>query len=742
MKKARTRRAPTSQVESTNFRQVRLNSGTYLPHATKNTKEDPHMRYRPEIDGLRAVSVLAVLLYHLGATWLPGGFTGVDIFFVISGFLITSILRADIELGRFSLADFYARRIRRIFPALIAVLTVSTIAGYFLLAPGDFESLGKSTVAAAASFSNIFFCLHTGYFDSASDTLPLLHTWSLGVEEQFYVIFPLLLLLLSKTKWRCCTGNILATAVAIGLGLSLWRVHVDQKTAFYLVHYRAWELGAGALLAYHSNLIDRLPRRISQWMPAVGIGLVAISIFTPHPAGTFPGAGAVPAVLGAALILAQVGQASIINRWLTVPPLVYLGKISYSLYLWHWPLIVFWRHFTNGAPLTLLEQIIIGAASLAFAWLSWRWVETPFRNMRPTNVKAILVGVVSMTSVAIAGALIAHESGLPDRIPPQYAALQSKQQMWNWNCTEEVIVGTENLCIAGQKWTSHDEHAVVIGDSHAQHLMPLLHESGIRTGISIGLLANCPPIFKPERGGLRHVNAEFTDRCFDARKRLFELLRADPSIRTVIIAGLWPMLGYTVYRSDAEKHDVVRAITFDDDKPRAIAFSRGREYVKKELRDLIEELGHQGIRVIVVSDIPTFKRDPIPCVLANSGALLRLRCPSGSEFVTKSQMLAYQLPMVASLRETVSGLSNTSIVVPTDALCASERCEAYVDGQYLYRDADHLRRNMPPAVYAKLAETIGLTAALKNDMRARHREHDTVSQGTEARARTTSNPPG
>ncbi len=700
------------------------------------------MRYLPEIDGLRAISVLAVLLFHLGANFAPGGFVGVDVFFVISGFLITSIIRSDLEAGKFSFGSFYERRIRRILPALVVVMATTIAAGYFLLSPGDYAAVGNSAAYAAASLGNLFFYFNTGYFDAAAETMPLLHTWSLGVEEQFYLVLPILLFLLGRR--HSATPSRMAALLCIGVisfALNLWQIQSDPKAVFFLAHYRAWELCCGAVLAYLPSLYDRTPRLLRSASPIVGLVLIAFCTLTYSDLAPYPGIRALAPVAGAALILFQVGRGSVANRILRLRPLPAIGKISYSLYLWHWPVIVFWRHFTNGAPLSAEEQIGIGAASIILAWLSWRWVETPFRHMRPTNLRAIMVGIVSMASIAIPGAMIAQASGLPSRIPPEYASLQSKQKMWDWNCAEEVSVGTELLCIAGRPWDTTSERALVMGDSHAQHLMPMWHDVATRAGMSIGLLANCPPIFKREIGGLRHFDDTYLERCFDARKRLFETLHADPSIRTVIIAGLWPMIGYTVYRTNAEKTDVLRSRTSDDDKLRAIAFARGREYVKKELRDLITELAGQGRRVIVVSDIPTFDRDPIPCVLANSGALLRQSCAPGSEFVTKSQMLKYQLPMAETLRETVAGLPNASIVLPTDTLCASDRCEAYVDGQYIYRDADHLRRNMTPDVYGKLADSIGLTAALVKDTQASHGDNNIGPKKTEARARLSSDRP-
>lgn len=674
------------------------------------------MKYQPEIDGLRAISVLAVLFYHLGAKWIPGGFTGVDIFFVISGFLITTIIRNDIDRQTFSFSEFYARRIRRIFPALIVMLLVTAGAGYFLLAPGDYAAQAKSAVAAAASVSNIYFFLNTGYFDNAADTLPLLHTWSLGVEEQFYVVLPIFLIAISRTKFRQFTGHILVAALIAAFLISAWQVKVDQKSAFYLMHYRAWELGLGAMLAYIPSWRERAPSWCVKSGPLVGLALVAFSLFSVHPADSFPGVGALPAVVGSALILAFSGRENFANKFLSMKPLVWVGKISYSLYLWHWPLIVYWRHYVSGNPMTVSEQIFIGCLSIFCGWASWRWVETTTRHTRKSKAATISIGLAGIFIAAVPSAIIAASNGFPQRIPQDYSALQSKDVMWQWDCPENLSIEGQYICSAGEKWTATTQKAIVIGDSHAQHMMPLLHEAGLRTNTALALLGTCPPIFESTLNGLRHTDSAFTNRCHESRTQLFDFLSKNPEVNTVVIAGLWPMLGYSVYKTQAELANVTRGFT-GDHSARLLAFSQGSVYLQQGLSQLAAQLQTMGVRSIVVSDIPTFQRDPIPCVLTQVSALLRRPCNDGSERVTRSQMEDFQLPMAEILRNAGRSSSLFQVVVPTDHLCRDATCEAYVNGTYIYRDADHLRRNMAREVYVTLADQIGLTSALSSQWR-------------------------
>ena len=671
------------------------------------------MKYRPAIDGLRALSVVAVLLYHLGVTWVPGGFTGVDVFFVISGFLITTIIRNDVEIGVFSFSEFYARRIRRIFPALIAILFATSIAGYFILAPGDYAAQGRSAIAAAASVSNIFFFLNTGYFDNAAETLPLLHTWSLGVEEQFYVVLPILLVAIGRTKLRTFAGLLLALIVIVTFIASVIKVDIDQKAAFYLMHYRAWELGIGSLLAYMPSCRGRAPSWCVQTAPILGLGLVLFSLLSTHAKGTFPGAGAIPAVVGSALILAFCGRDNFINRVLSCSPAVQIGKISYSLYLWHWPLIVYWRHYSSGMSLSTSEQFLIGGLALLFGWASWRWIETPTRHMRTSTKTAIAGGLAGMSLAAIPAFLIASSNGAPHRIPAEYAPMQSKAVMWEWACPENLSLNGMSFCSVGAPWSTANQKAVVIGDSHAQHMMPLLHEAGQKTGTAIVAVGSCPPIFRPEEGGLRHYDSKFNQRCYDSRRELFKFLDANQDVKTVVVAGLWPMMGYTVYRTRSELEEVTRGFIGRDDAARKRSFERGSALITSELLSLASELRNRNIRTIVISDIPTFDRDPTPCVLSQTSSLFRRICADGSEQVATAQLIKFQLPMAEALRQAGTLPPKFQVVVPTDSLCSDTSCEAFVDGTYIYRDADHLRRNMPRQVNEILADKIGLTSALQ-----------------------------
>ncbi|MCC7042320.1 MAG: acyltransferase [Acidobacteria bacterium] len=338
------------------------------------------MPYRPDIDGLRALAVLAVVLYHYGLGDVSGGFVGVDVFFVISGFLITGVLRRDIEVRGLSLVDFYHRRIRRIIPALLFMLVVALMAGYVLLMPGDYADLGESGLSAAAGAGNLHFFWNTGYFDRASDLLPLLHTWSLGVEEQFYLVWPFALALLLKVgqgRSRFPVAAIAALAAA-SFAFGIHAMAADPKAAFYLPQFRAWELMIGAALAFLPPVRMAF---LAHGGGILGLAVITWSVLALTSESAFPGWNALPPVAGAALLIWS-GPDHVVGRGLAMAPLRHVGLVSYSLYLWHWPLLVFFRHYASGEAPTTRESVVLALMAGVISWLSWRFVERPFRTAR------------------------------------------------------------------------------------------------------------------------------------------------------------------------------------------------------------------------------------------------------------------------------------------------------------------------------------------------------------------------
>jgi peptidoglycan/LPS O-acetylase OafA/YrhL len=350
--------------------------------------------YRSDIDGLRAISILLVVLYHAFPDAMPGGFIGVDIFFVISGFLITGIIVRELDERRFSLVTFYTRRIRRIFPALILVLCITLVLGWFWMLPAAYAQLSADVVASTAFFANIALLLQSGYFDVESAKKPLLHLWSLGIEEQFYLVWPLMLMLISRIK-----VGMLATVSIVGIAsfiLNIALISSNPVATFYLPFTRAWELLAGAALACgwsrvtHGSLASNL-------RAAFGAGLIVIALLVLDDHSAFPGWWAALPVGGSALLLSAP------NAWgsrhlLASALFVRIGLISYPLYLWHWPLLVFFA-LIKFSPLTLLERGLIVGLSLLLAWATYRLIECPIRFGRPTMFR---IGSLAAAIVLVA----------------------------------------------------------------------------------------------------------------------------------------------------------------------------------------------------------------------------------------------------------------------------------------------------------------------------------------------------
>src|SRR6056297_20083 len=338
------------------------------------------MHYRADIDGLRALAVLPVLAFHAGLAPFSGGFVGVDVFFVISGYLIAGLILPRIRAGRFSLLEFYERRARRLLPALFVVMAVSGALAAALFLPAELREFGQSAVAATLFASNVLFSRETGYFETEAALKPLLHTWSLGVEEQFYLLFPLLLMALAARRaGRVALVPVLAALALASLALAAWAVPRAPAFAFYLLPTRLWELMLGALLAV-APLPALRRRAVREAAAAAGLAAILWAMLRYSEATPFPGPAALLPCLGAALVIhAGASGPTAVSRALSLGPVVFVGLISYALYLWHWPVLVF-AEYAAVRELTTVETGAALALSGVLAALTWRFVERPFRR--------------------------------------------------------------------------------------------------------------------------------------------------------------------------------------------------------------------------------------------------------------------------------------------------------------------------------------------------------------------------
>jgi peptidoglycan/LPS O-acetylase OafA/YrhL len=383
--------APRNTVGSSLLTSINKPSAVDQPATGQTT----HLTYRPDIDGLRAVAVLLVLTYHAFPNWLPGGFIGVDVFFVISGYLISSLLFRDINNNSFSFLDFYARRIRRIFPALLMVFVACYVLGWFTLLPHEYKQLGKHIAGGAAFISNFILWNESGYFDNAAITKPLLHLWSLGIEEQFYILWPIVLWASFKKKINWLVLIIFVTILSFFF--NYWLVYQDPVATFYSPLTRAWELLLGAAIAHKTcvHFFNSLSSRVATLITAISAcSLVSTAYFLTKSA-SFPGAWALIPTLATVLLISLGVQSRFNQTVLSSRGLVWLGLISFPLYLWHWPLLSFGR-ILEAEPLGYRALFAIVLASVFLAWVTYRWIETPFRRSPHLSGKAIalLCGLV------------------------------------------------------------------------------------------------------------------------------------------------------------------------------------------------------------------------------------------------------------------------------------------------------------------------------------------------------------
>lgn len=435
--------------------------------------------YRPDIDGLRAIAVLSVFGYHLGVMKLKGGFVGVDVFFVISGYLISQILLERIESDRPSFIGFYASRIRRIIPALAVMIVTSFALAYFITFPQEYLDFGRSALAAGLSYSNIFFYLTKNYFDHEANTMPLLHTWSLGVEEQFYLVFPWVFLGLKRILPNRMTLGICVIALA-SFAYSVVEVALNQPAAFYLPISRAWEFLIGTLLVCMPWAIphSRAAREVSA---SCGLLLIGLSVVLLGDDVPFPGIAALPACLGAAMIIAAGRSGnSLVSRMLSLRPITFIGLISYSLYLWHWPIIVFHHLYPIVLPDShrAVTRLAIVLVALAVATLSWKFIEQPTRHMIAlrTSRNAFSFGAVSCAAVCSLAFVVFWQQGLPQRYSAEalkYAAYFKSDVGFfrSGTCFVEPPYSIANFdrqtCL---ERVSGKPNYLLIGDSHAAQL--------------------------------------------------------------------------------------------------------------------------------------------------------------------------------------------------------------------------------------------------------------------------------
>jgi peptidoglycan/LPS O-acetylase OafA/YrhL len=644
--------------------------------------------YRPDIDGLRALAILSVVLYHADVPGITGGFTGVDIFFAISGYLIGGHIDSELRGGSFSYLRFYRRRAKRILPAFFAVLAFILVAALLLLSPLEAAQTGRSAFAATLSTSNILFWATANYFAPKTELNPVLMTWSLGVEEQFYALIPLLMVLLARIRRTWLLPAILA--ICVFSFLFAWSLlGRSPMMAFYMLPARAWELGAGVALAVaESNLKNRtLPTRLCQLMSVTGLALLLTPVFLLTTTTPFPGPAALPSVLGTTLLLAV--PASWINRRvLSLPPLTFIGKISYSWYLWHWPLLAFLRIVYGGDPPHPARLLMI-AASLVPAILSYSFIEQPFRrSMRPPAPLLFRYALAGIAALAVC-AVVWLTHGLPQRFPA-LARMESAEQTLK---ADPCLVGNRdepNLSPACYDDAAARPSVAIWGDSHASALAPGLRSVANAQGYGFAELGknSCAPL----TGATHYLPAAplSAAACIRFNSKTLALLQADHRIRIVVLAASWAAPFNRTWMD---------GWLTPDHAPQSAtpSLEASRQLFTESLAATIRALQASGKRVIVIEDTPNYDFDPMLRVRTAHIPIRRtlahwLGDEDTTDWGVAPPVAEPSIPLsISLLEETAAHLPGVLLLDPKPALCASSTQCAYRDGDnLLFIDSSHL----------------------------------------------------
>lgn len=505
--------------------------------------------YRPEIDGLRALAVLPVVFYHAGFQLFSGGYVGVDVFFVISGFLITGILMKDLESGCFSLTAFYERRCRRILPPLVVMALVTTILVWrFFYAPNEVANFGRSLVAMATFWANILFYKQSGYFDAAAETKPLLHTWSLSVEEQFYLVFPILLFFLFKKFRGLRLAGVLIFLALVSFAASLLTINKKPDAVFYLIQFRAWELLLGSILAVwpYRPVFSRAPLIVLSLLGLAGV--LGPAVF--YTKGTlFPGLAALPSCLGTATLIFIHGRGvenSPVGRLLAKPILVKIGKISYSLYLWHWPLLVLIGPYFGLIQPSRAGLALIVALSFVLAWLSWRFVETPIRtrHILAARKPLFMASLCALALLVTCGRVLRVMDDFPFRTHPLPPAVARAEKTGpKVSCGRNIeVAGEETLPPCRFGAANGQPEFVFWGDSHAGAWLAGIEKQAEQYGLTgyQQVMAACPPLLRPP-GDVPAIDSPLNERC-RAFNASLEAFVAENGVRHVCLAAFFPRL--------------------------------------------------------------------------------------------------------------------------------------------------------------------------------------------------------
>lgn len=606
------------------------------------TQESRELSYRPDIDGLRAIAVLSVIFFHANLA-TSGGFVGVDIFFVISGYLISGIILKHIEKGTFSFRDFATRRICRLFPALQTVIATCLITGYFFQLPTSFNELANSTCYQQVFLANVFFWKNTGYFNGDAELKPLLHTWSLAIEEQFYLLFPAFLLL-TRHFGRKHLGITLFVIATISLALSEYGCHHHRSAAYFFLPTRCWELMIGSLIWFlPENKVNH--HRVKRFIVGLSLCTLLVVIFLYQKTTPFPGINALLPCLATAAIIYFGNHTQHTFRVLRSTPLVVIGMMSYSLYLWHWPVFAFSRELF-GENLNTWHRIMLCSLVFPIAYFSWKHIELPFRNVADKQTHAIRL-LISAPLIFSAACFISFSSGLPNRVPVDFLKYQTATRSMSFIhevSLEQAIKGD----FPKYGTTDSNRTCLLWGDSHAMSLMPGIVAAAKNSNVEVvqATHSSTPPLFEfidYYESGLNEKSPLFANAVLN--------YCTEKNVDIVIIAAAW------------------------------YSYARNPNF-ESRLQATIATLENANIKVVLIQDIPIQQHGPLEFATRTWWKLpIDFSIPKEKHFETNSKVY-----------DAISKCSSSQTITkdPSIFFAAQDRFVGEANGTVYYRDNQHL----------------------------------------------------
>ncbi|MCB1582669.1 MAG: acyltransferase family protein [Marinicella sp.] len=643
------------------------------------------IKYRKDIDGLRAIAVMPVVLFHSGVPFFSGGYVGVDIFFVISGYLITGILLKDLSTQQFSIVEFYHRRVKRIFPALFTVLIVTTLLSMWLMFPGEFKKYQSSLLSTLLFYSNYFFMFDIGYFDGPAESKPLLHMWSLAVEEQFYVLFPIYLYLVNK-YFKQHVLKITVFIFALSLFYSIYMVSHKPSDAFYSTPARSWELLVGSILAILTMQGKFFKPWIAKICSFLGLLSILFSVFWFSNITSFPGSMALFPVLGsAAIILAgSSAQPNLVKMLLSSPPMVFIGLISYSLYLWHWPLLVFFRKYSFGQE-TAWEMALLIGLMVVIAYLSWRFIENPFRRGRlysntykfRINIKTVVL--ILAISCIVYFSSINFKRQLTEEVRRILLASGADNSPIKLdNCDRFFSENEDSVRVCALGDITKDEISfAVLGDSHGDMLKAGIDKAArkyAKKGVYAGS-GGCLALI-----GVHQVRQGFAT-CETRVNAFLEFLQSKPEIKNVILISRW-----AIYAEGMRyKNTLGSEVYIKDYLTENLSREENKRVFERSFERTVEQISQLGKHITIVGQVPESEWG------ARELALAKLVRPSLNLNILKADYEERQR-FVSSVFNKYQAEFKFDVIYPHLMMCDDLFCEQFDEGISIYRDNNHIAR--------------------------------------------------